>query len=69
MSINSESSSKAKETKVITKKNGVYMYGEDTILGASDSVVINWLKEPKNSKITAMIREEAFADEFGGSSN
>ena len=60
---------KAKETKVITKKNGVYMYGEDTILGASDSVVINWLKEPKNSKITAMIREEAFADEFGESNN
>lgn len=55
----------AKEKRTIIKKNGLYMYGEDVILGTNDSAVINWMKEPKNSKILAMLRKDTFPEMYG----
>lgn len=55
----------AKENRVITKKNGLYMYGEDTILGTNDNAVIEWMKEPKNSKVLAQLRIDAFPEMYG----
>ena len=55
----------AKEKRVIIKRNGLYMYGDDVILGANDTAVINWMKEPKNSKILAMLRKDAFPEMYG----
>lgn len=55
----------AKENRVITKKNGLYMYGEDVILGANDNAVIEWMKEPKNSKVLAQLRKDAFPEMYG----
>ena len=55
----------AKEKHVIIKRNGLYMYGDDVILGANDSAVINWMKEPKNSKILAMLRKDSFPEMYG----
>lgn len=56
----------ARENGVITKKDGLYIYGEDTsgILGASEDAVINWMKSPKNAKILALIRKDTFPEMF-----
>ena len=40
------------------------MYGDDTILGSSEQAVINWMKEPKNAKILAMIRKDTYPEMF-----
>lgn len=59
----------AKEKGVIRKQHGLYFYGEnnDVTLGASDSAVIEWMKQPKNQKTLQLIRQdthpEAYADE------
>ena len=54
----------AREHKVITKRNGLYMYGESTILGATDDAVIDWMKSPKNTKTLALIRRESFPEMY-----
>ena len=41
------------------------MQGDDVILGANDTAVINWMKEPKNSKILAMLRKDTFPEMYG----
>lgn len=53
----------ARENKVIIKKQGLYMY-EETILGASDDAVVEWMKDPKHAKLLAMIRRDAYPDMF-----
>lgn len=54
----------AREAGVIHKRNNLYIYGDDTILGSSEQAVINWMKEPKNSKILAMIRKDTYPEMF-----
>ena len=54
----------AREAGVIRKRNNLYMYGDDTILGSSEQAVINWMKEPKNAKILAMIRKDTYPEMF-----
>jgi hypothetical protein len=54
----------ARERGVIVKKNGVYIYGDNTILGATDTAVIEWMKSPKNSKTLALIRQDTYPDMF-----
>lgn len=54
----------AKENSVIVKKNGLYLYGENTTLGATDSAAIEWMKQSKNSKVVAMIRQDTYPDMF-----
>ena len=55
----------AKEKHSIVKRNGLYMYGDDVILGANDTAVINWMKEPKNSKNLAMLHKDTFPEMYG----
>ena len=55
----------AKENNVIIKKNGLYLYGENVTLGATDSAVIEWMKSSKNTKTLALIRQETYSDMFG----
>ena len=55
----------ARENKVIKKKNGLYIYGEDTILGANDDAALDWMKNPKNSKILAMLRKDTYPEMYG----
>lgn len=59
--------STAKEKKVIKLKNKIYYYGEDQniILGASEEAVIDWMKNPKNAKALALIRQDTFPEMFG----
>lgn len=54
----------AREEKVIIKKQGLYMFGETTVLGATEEAVIEWMKDSKNAKILAMIRKETYPDMF-----
>lgn len=54
----------AREKKVIYKKDGLYLFGEKTILGATDDSAVAWLKEPKNSKTVALIRQGTFPEMF-----
>lgn len=54
------------DARVIYKKDGLYLYGEDgkVVLGANDTAAIEWMKSPKNAKIVAEIRKETFPDMF-----
>lgn len=56
----------AREKGVITKKDGLYLYGEDgkVSLGANDSAAVEWMKASRNAKIVAAIRKETFAEEM-----
>ena len=56
----------ARENGVLTKKQGVYVYGEDgkVILGATDDAVIEWMKSSKNAKTLALIRKDTYPDMF-----
>ena len=54
----------AKENNVIVKKNGLYIYGDNVALGATDNAVIEWMKAQKNAKTLTLIRQETYSDMF-----
>lgn len=56
----------AREKNVIYKKDGLYLFGEDgkTILGATDSAAVEWMKSPKNQKTLALIRKDTYPEMF-----
>ena len=56
----------AKEKGVIYKKNGLYLYGEDgnVTLGATDSAVVEWMKQSKNQKTLSLIRKDTYPEMF-----
>lgn len=50
----------ARDKNVIVRKNKLYTYGDDTILGATDEAAILYLKDPKNSGIYKLIKQETY---------
>lgn len=54
----------AKEKGVILKRDGLYVYGDDgkVTLGATDSAVIEWMKQSRNSKVLSLIRKDTYPD-------
>ncbi len=56
----------AKEKGIIRKEHGLYTYGEDSnvTLGASDSAVLEWMKQPRNQKTLQLIRQETYPDMY-----
>lgn len=54
----------AKEKGAIVKKNGLYLYGDNVTLGATDSAVIEWMKQPKNAKTVTLIRQDTYPEMF-----
>lgn len=54
---------KAREDNIIAIKNKVYVFG-DVLLGATDSAVLTWLKNPKNSATVELIKREAYPNLF-----
>ena len=54
----------AKENGVIVKKNGLYLYGDNVTLGATDNAVIEWMKQSKNQKTLGLIRKDAYPEMF-----
>lgn len=54
----------AKEKGAIVKKNGLYLYGDNVTLGATDSAVIEWMKQSKNQKTMTLIRQDTYPEMF-----
>lgn len=53
----------AKDKRVIILKNGVYVYGDSSVvLGASDDAVIDWMQRPSNAKVVEMIRKDTYPE-------
>lgn len=51
----------AQDKQVISKKNGLYYYG-DTLLGSTDVTVVNWFKNPSNKTTVELIKGEVYPD-------
>lgn len=51
----------AKESRIITKQSGVWMYG-DTALGTTDDAIILFFKIPSNKKILDLLKRETYPD-------
>ena len=54
----------ARKKNIIRVKNKLYLYGDDTVLGATDDAVITWMKNPDNKKTLELIQKETFPDYF-----
>ena len=56
----------AREKGVIFKKDGLYLYGEDgkVTLGATDSAVVEWMKQSRNQKTLSLIRKDTYPEMF-----
>lgn len=56
----------AKEKGVIYKKDGLYLYGEEgkVILGATDTAAVDWMRNSKNQKTLALIRQDTYPEMF-----
>lgn len=52
----------AREKGTIKKVNGMWMYGEDTILGATDESIMLWFKIPENKSVLELIRNETYPE-------
>ena len=52
----------AKEKGVITVKDRLYVFNENTLLGASEDSVIEWMKMPANSKILELIKQHTYPE-------
>ena len=52
----------AKDKRVIYLKNGIFMYGDNTSLGATDESVITWMRSPNNKKLLDLIRRDTFPE-------
>ena len=52
----------AREKGTIKKVNGMWMYGEDTTLGATDESVMLWFKIPENKAVLELIRNETYPE-------
>lgn len=52
----------AKDKNVITRKNGIYMFGDDIILGATDDAVITWMLDKTNKKVVDLMKEQTYPE-------
>lgn len=59
----------ATDKRVIYRKQGLYMFSDNVILGASDDAVITWMKEAKNKKTLELIRRDTFPEQYADKNN
>jgi hypothetical protein len=52
----------ARDKHVIMRKNKLYIYGDNTILGATDEAAILFLKEPRNAGVLKLIKQDTYPD-------
>lgn len=55
----------AKDKDVIYSKNRVYIYGDGIPLGGTIDAVLAWMRDPRNSKMLALIKRDTYGDELG----
>lgn len=54
----------AKDKDVIYSKNRVYIYGDGIPLGGIIDAVLAWMRDPRNSKMLALIKRDTYGDEL-----
>lgn len=54
----------AKDKDVIYSKNRVYIYGDGIPLGGTIDAVLAWMRDPRNSKMLALIKRDTYGDEL-----
>ncbi len=59
----------AKMKNVITVRNKIYIYGDDTILGATEDAVILWMKDFNNRKLLDLIKKQVYPEYYSEDEN
>ena len=54
----------AREKKVIYIKDKLYMYADNIVLGATDTAVITWMKDPKHKKLLDLIIKDTYPEMY-----
>lgn len=54
----------AMEKNVVVKRNGLLMYADDVVLGASTDAAVTFLSQPDNIKLKELIQQETFPEMF-----
>ena len=54
----------AKDKDVIYSKNRVYIYGDGIPLGGTIDAALAWMRDPRNSKMLALIKRDTYGDEL-----
>lgn len=54
----------AKDRKVINYRDRLYIYGESTILGATDDSAVTYMLNPRNHGVVEMIRRDTYPDMY-----
>lgn len=52
----------ARDKHIINYKDRLYIYGDNTVLGATDEAAILFLKDPKNAGLVKLIKRDTFPD-------
>lgn len=55
----------AREKHIIMRKNNLYTYADNTVLGATDDAAIYFLKNPKNANIYKLIKQDTYPNLMG----
>ena len=54
----------AREKKVVYIKDKLYMYADNIVLGATDTAVITWMKDPKHKKLLDLITKDTYPEMY-----
>lgn len=54
----------AKDKHIINLKNGMYLYGDDIILGATDDAVVTYFLNKDNKKVVEMIKKDTYPEMY-----
>lgn len=52
----------AMEKNVVVKRNGLLLYADDIVLGASTDAAVTFLSQPENIKVKELIQQETFPE-------
>ena len=55
----------ARDKHVINRKNKLYIYADNVVLGATDEAAILFLKDPKNANVTKLIKQDTYPELMG----
>lgn len=54
----------ARDRGVIHSKGGIYFYGDTTAIGGTMDVAVNWMRDPKNSKVLELLKKDTYPDMY-----
>lgn len=54
------------DKRVVYLKDKLYCYGDGIVIGATDSAVISFIKNPENKRIVDLIKREVYPEMFAG---